>query len=153
MTAAERDQGVTEPGDCWICDAKPEPCEEHPTSPIGPRGCTVCNRRAFAEWLARVGAQRICDGSGERCLACPGCAACCTAETSCPAFALPDESWAPAALREAPCVFCGEGPARHRQMPPLPDEPSRPGGILGFKVIDADGADLGTVGDILRDPR
>lgn len=142
---------MTEPDDCWICDATPEPCEEHPTSPLGPRGCTACNREAFAEWLARVGPRRICSGSGMRAtdLACPGCAACCTAETSCPAFAEPDEPWIPQATREAPCVFCGEGQAKHRPMPRLHDEPPRPGGIAGFKVIDEGGVDLGTVGTIL----
>lgn len=158
-TAAERDQGVAEPGEglCWICDAvDPGPCLVHGEPEVATR-CRLCAREAFARWLAHVGEQRICDGSGQRdhelLLACPGCAACCTAETACPAFAEPDEPWIPQATREAPCVFCGEGQARHRPMPPLPDGPTYPSGNLGLKFIDADGAELGTVGDVLRAPR
>jgi hypothetical protein len=141
--------------ECWICDAKPEPCEEHPAAPLGPRGCTACNREAFAEWLARVGPQRICDGSGMRHadVACPGCVACATVETPCPAFASPDEPWIPDSEKRGPCACCGGPIEKHRQLPSLPDEPPCQGRIAGFKVIGPDGADLGTVGDILRGPR
>lgn len=155
MTAAERDQGVTEPGDCWICNPPdPGPCPEHGEACGGLRGCKACVRENFADWLAFIGSRRVCDASGmrEERAACPGCAACTTAETPCPAFALPDEPWIPAASREAPCVFCGEEQAKHRTMPPTPWEAPRPEDITAIAICALDDSPAAPI-VILRDPR
>jgi hypothetical protein len=142
-------QDVTEADGCPICDATPEPCEEHPGSPLGPRGCQECNREAFVYLLAQVGSQRICDGSGMRAvdIACPGCAACATSDTPCPAFAPPDEPWTPASEKSGPCACCGGPIEKHRPFPPMPESPP----IRGFRVLAPDDAPIGSI--VLRDPR
>jgi hypothetical protein len=145
--AAERDQGVTEPDDCPICDPPdPGPCLVH-GEPEKATECRMCHREAFSEWLARVGTQRICDGSGmrdgARFLACPGCAACCTSATTCPAF------WDD--LSVTGCLFCGGMAGAHRRLPELP--PPEP--IRGFHVVSVidDTADPSPRSLILRASR
>ncbi len=127
--AAERDQGVTDPG----------PCHDHGEA-CGVYGCKACIRAAFAEWLVFIGERRVCDGSGmrEQRVACPGCGACATAETPCPAFALPDEPWISAEERAKPCVFCDSPQAKHRRAPPLPESEPAPAGIAGWKIYGPD---------------
>lgn len=126
--------------DCWICDPPdPGPCPEHGEAcgSLRLRGCKACVRESFAEWLAFIGTRRVCDGSGQfdNGAACPGCGACATSDTSCPAFALPDQPWIPAEERAKPCVFCGEPQAKHRPMPPLPWDAPRPADIVGITVL------------------
>lgn len=145
---AERDQGVTEPVECPICDAPPEPCVcgAHGER-MGPHGygCKSCVRERFAAWLDDAGAQRFCEGSGIRDggAACPGCAACATAATTCPAF------WDGQSVTG--CVFCGGAAGAHRRLPELP--PPEP--IRGFRVVSVidDTADPAPRSLILRDPR
>ncbi len=114
------------------------PQDERPT--VEPIGLPQDALEAFAQWLARVGPQRICDGSGmrdgARHIACPGCAACCTSATTCPAF------WDEPSVTG--CVFCGGGADAHRKMPPLPV-----GAVRLFASLEpSPEASL-----ILRDPR
>ncbi len=137
--------------DCWICNPPdPGPCIIH-GEPETATKCRLCMRETFAKWLAWIGTQRICDGSGmrdaARALTCPGCAVCCTSETTCPAFW--DDSSATG------CVFCGGGPGTHRRLPELPPAEPILGGfrVVGFAVDDGSYEPSPEARLILRDPR